>query len=130
MKNRKSQSGFIVSIELIFLATILVIGLVVGWVDVRDSVLAELSDISEAVGSLNQSYAIDGVQNIAKTAQTAGDHWQDLQDTANGLPNSIDQATALNYTTQGDIGQTSDVSFTAAGPGSNIDEASSPSNVQ
>ena len=74
---RKSQKGFIVTIELLLLATILVIGLIVGMVSLRDSVLAELSDVSEAIGALNQSYNILGVNNAADTAATAGSSWQD-----------------------------------------------------
>lgn len=78
--NRKHQGGFIVTIELLILATVLVLGLIVGWVSLRDSVLAELSDLSESVGALNQSYSIWGVQNSASTAWTAGSSWQDGRD--------------------------------------------------
>lgn len=81
---RRSQAGFIVTIELLLLATILVIGLIVGMTNVRDSVLAELSDVSESIGALNQGYQITAVANAAGTAATAGSAWADAPDT-NGL---------------------------------------------
>ena len=79
-QSRKKQAGFIVSIELLLLASITVIGLIVGMTNVRDSVLAELSDVSESIGSLNQSYEIQAVANDAGTAGTAGSMFQDLPD--------------------------------------------------
>lgn len=82
--NRKSQKGFIVTIELLVLATILVIGLIVGMVSLRDSVLAELSDLSESIGQLNQGYTILGVTNAAATAATAGSSFEDDLDDAGG----------------------------------------------
>lgn len=87
--NRKRQGGFIVTIELLVLATVLVLGLIVGWTSLRDSVLAELSDLSESVGALSQAYSIDGVSNAASTASTNGSNWQDGQDSVAGA-GSID----------------------------------------
>ena len=54
------EAGFIVSAELILIATLLVIGLVVGMSEVQHAVVAELNDVSEAIGSLNQSYCFTG----------------------------------------------------------------------
>ncbi|MGH9421595.1 MAG: hypothetical protein ACRD3J_16580 [Thermoanaerobaculia bacterium] len=84
IRSRKSQGGFIVTIELLLLATILVIGLIVGMTNVRDSVLAELSDVSESIGSLNQGYNVAAVINTAGTAATAGSAFSDAKD-FNGL---------------------------------------------
>ena len=85
MKIKKSsQSGFIVTIELLILATVLVLGLIVGWTSLRDAILAELSDLSESIGALDQSYTIYGVQNAANTAQTLGSSWVDGRDTSYG----------------------------------------------
>jgi hypothetical protein len=81
IRSRRSQAGFIVTIELLLLASILVIGLIVGMVNVRDSVLAELTDISNSIGALNQSYAISSVANAAGTAATSGSVWTDAPDT-------------------------------------------------
>jgi hypothetical protein len=82
-QSRKKQAGFIVSIELLLLASITVIGLIVGMTNVRDSVLAELSDISESIGALDQSYNISSVANQAGTAATAGSAFTDAPDFAN-----------------------------------------------
>jgi hypothetical protein len=79
-QSRKKQAGFIVSIELLLLASITVIGLIVGMTNVRDAVLAELSDISESIGSLDQSYSITAVANEAGTAATAGSIFNDIKD--------------------------------------------------
>ncbi len=54
------ESGFIVSAELVLIATILVIGLIVGMVEVQSSVVQELNDVGEAIGRLNQSYYYSG----------------------------------------------------------------------
>jgi hypothetical protein len=54
------ETGFIVSAELVLVATILVIGLVVGLAEVQSALVGELNDIGDAVGSLNQSYYFSG----------------------------------------------------------------------
>ncbi|MDA0832377.1 MAG: hypothetical protein O2955_08475 [Planctomycetota bacterium] len=54
------EQGFIVSAELILVATILVIGLVVGMSEVQHAVVQELNDVGDAIGSVNQSYGYSG----------------------------------------------------------------------
>lgn len=54
------EAGFIVSAELVLIATILVIGLIVGLSEVQHAVVSELNDVSEAIGCLNQSYSYTG----------------------------------------------------------------------
>ncbi|TWT64465.1 hypothetical protein [Rubinisphaera italica] len=54
------ESGFIVSAELVLIATILVIGLIVGLSSIQHAVVAELNDVGDAIGSLNQSYCFTG----------------------------------------------------------------------
>lgn len=56
----QDENGFIVSAELILVATILVIGLIVGLSEVQHSVTSELNDVADAVGSVNQSYYYSG----------------------------------------------------------------------
>ncbi|MBX3441892.1 MAG: hypothetical protein KF774_05755 [Planctomyces sp.] len=62
MLNRllQDEAGFIVSAELVLVATILVIGLVVGLSEIQHAVVQELNDVADAVGSLNQSYCFSG----------------------------------------------------------------------
>lgn len=54
------ESGFIISAELIMVATILVIGLIVGLSEVQHAVVGELNDVADAIGSANQSYGFSG----------------------------------------------------------------------
>jgi len=56
----RDEAGFIVSAELILVSTILVIGLIVGLVELQSAVLHELNDVGEAIGSLNQSFSYAG----------------------------------------------------------------------
>jgi Flp pilus assembly pilin Flp len=56
----KDESGFLVSTELVFIATLCVIGLVTGLSQVAGAVIGELSDVGCAVGSLNQSFFTSG----------------------------------------------------------------------
>ncbi|MDA0832376.1 MAG: hypothetical protein O2955_08480 [Planctomycetota bacterium] len=54
------EAGFIVSAELVLVATILVIGMIVGLSEVQHAVVQELGDVGEAIGSVNQSYGYTG----------------------------------------------------------------------
>lgn len=56
----RDESGFIVSAELVLIATLLVVGLIVGLSEVQHAVVQELNDVSDAIGSLNQSYYFSG----------------------------------------------------------------------
>lgn len=61
------DAGFIVSVELILIATITVIGLLAGLTAVRDGVVCELSDVAGAVQDLNQSYAYSALTGHSAT---------------------------------------------------------------
>lgn len=54
------EAGFIVSAELVLISTLLVIGMIVGLSSVQHAVVAELNDVGNAIGSLNQSYSFSG----------------------------------------------------------------------
>lgn len=54
------DAGFVVSAELILVATLLVIGLIVGLTALRNQVVQELVDVGQAIGSISQSYAYAG----------------------------------------------------------------------
>jgi hypothetical protein len=58
------ETGFIISAELILLATILVIGLIVGMVSLRNQIVQELVDVGQAFGSLSQSYCFPGTIGV------------------------------------------------------------------
>ena len=58
------EAGFIISAELVLVATILVIGMIVGLVVIRNQVVQELVDVGQAIGSLSQSYAFAGTKKL------------------------------------------------------------------
>jgi hypothetical protein len=76
------ESGFIVSTDLILISSILVIGLLVGLVSVRDQIVQELGDVAMAVGNLNQSYSLAGhsVTFGGFTFTVAGSSFEDTND--------------------------------------------------
>ncbi len=57
----RDEAGYVVSTELVLIATILVLGLIVGLTEIQHAVVAELNDISDATGNLNQSYWYTGL---------------------------------------------------------------------
>jgi hypothetical protein len=73
------EAGFIISAELVLVATIVVIGMIVGLVVVRNQVVEELVDVGQAIGSLSQSYAYAGVSKC-QVGWTDGSYY-----TARGL---------------------------------------------
>ena len=56
----KDEAGFVISAELVLVMTIAVLAMIVGLSEVAVAVNTELNDISNAIGSLNQSYAFTG----------------------------------------------------------------------
>ncbi|MDP7019653.1 MAG: hypothetical protein QGG36_27905 [Pirellulaceae bacterium] len=72
------EAGFVISSELVLVATVLVIGMLVGLATLRDQVLQELADVADAISEINQSYSFTGV--TGHTATTAGSVYQDLED--------------------------------------------------
>lgn len=60
------ESGFIISAELVLVATLVVIGMVVGLAEVQHSVVAELNDVADAIGNLNQSYCFSGFSKFGQ----------------------------------------------------------------
>lgn len=79
------ELGFIVSAELVLVATILVIGVIVGLVSVQCSVVAELNDVGDAIGSMNQSFSTSGFRaqkdGGGNKARTFGSEFEDAVDT-------------------------------------------------
>ncbi len=65
----RSEDGFLLSSEALLIGTIAVLGLLVGLVSVRDAVVNELGDFSQAIGLLNQSYNYTGVIDTSGTTQ-------------------------------------------------------------
>lgn len=82
----KDESGFIVSAELVLIATLLVIGLIVGLSEVQHAMVSELNDVADAIGEVNQSYYWSGFSSrhffhlFTIHAATYGSVFQDLRD--------------------------------------------------
>ena len=66
------EAGFIISGELVIVLTIMVLATVVGLASIRDSISAELVDVSNAFAGLDQSF---NFRSISK-ASTTGNHGQ------------------------------------------------------
>jgi Flp pilus assembly pilin Flp len=56
----KDDAGAIIAAEYLFVATILVIGIIVGLASVRDAVNSELAELANAYLALSQGYVISG----------------------------------------------------------------------
>ncbi len=72
------EAGFIVSAELILVATVGVIALVVGLAEVSYNVSEELEDVGTAVGKVSQSYEVSGTSG--HKARFFGSSYRDQAD--------------------------------------------------
>lgn len=83
--------AFVVSSELILVATIMVIGMVVGLVTVRDQVVQELADVAAAVSRTEQDFSFSGV--TGHSASISGSLFidqVDFCDNIDGIGTSVD----------------------------------------
>jgi hypothetical protein len=64
------DAGYLLSAESVFLFTIVVLGLLTGWVAIRNSVVSELSEVANTIASIDQTYSYSGLSNCA--SQTNG----------------------------------------------------------
>ena len=74
------DAGFIVSAELVIVATIVVIGMIVGLTSLRNQVVQELVDVGQSVGALSQSFAYTGTSDSNTQAWTDGGFYTDKTD--------------------------------------------------
>ena len=74
----QDDAGFVVSTELVLVATILVIGILVGQSTLRDAVISELADTADAINEINQSYSFTAV--TGHSSSVAGSRFSDLDD--------------------------------------------------
>lgn len=72
------ENGFVVSTELVLIATVLVLGMIVGLTTLRDQVIAELADVAAAFSNSNQSYSFSGI--TGHSSSTAGSIFDDNTD--------------------------------------------------
>lgn len=63
------DDGALIAIEFLFVATILVIGIIVGLVGVRNAVVAELTELGNAILALSQGYSFQGLIGCCSEVQ-------------------------------------------------------------
>jgi len=83
--------AFVVSSELVIVATIIVIGMLIGLVTVRDQVVQELADVAAAVSRTEQGFSFSGV--TGHSSSIAGSLFQDFVDfcdNVNGIATDVD----------------------------------------
>jgi Flp pilus assembly pilin Flp len=78
------DDGALIAIEFLFVATILILGIIVGLVGVRTAINAELTELGNAILALSEGYAFSGVSGCC--AFTDGSQ---AIDTPALLPNPI-----------------------------------------
>jgi Flp pilus assembly pilin Flp len=91
-KLTRDESGAVLSTELVLISSLLVIGLIVGLTELRDSIANELNDVGEAVGALNQSYSVSGQSGRGwgtLRSRTSGSFFVDGQDRGDGNESMI-----------------------------------------
>lgn len=74
----QDEAGFVVSSELVLVATILVIGMTTGLATIRNAVVQELGDVAGSLGNINQSFTYSGV--TGHSSSTAGSFRADEDD--------------------------------------------------
>ncbi len=72
------EAGFIVSAELVLVATLTVLSMVVGLSEVAHGINQELEDVASAFGAVNQSYAYAGT--AGHQGSNAGGKFRDSVD--------------------------------------------------
>lgn len=73
------DSGALLTVEWVFMATILVIGLVVGLKTVQAAVQNEMEEVAGAIGALSQSYSFGGSSGCC--ASISGSRFTDTVNT-------------------------------------------------
>ena len=56
------ENGFVVSAEILVIFTLIFCAAVVGFAVIRDSLVHEMHDVSEAIGAVSQSYNVTGLR--------------------------------------------------------------------
>lgn len=86
----QDECGFIVSMELILIASIMIIGIMMGMVSVRDGMVSEMSDVAGALQDITQTYSFRGI--TGHSAETAGSSWLDRRDWCDTAEDQVNRA--------------------------------------
>jgi hypothetical protein len=82
----RDEQGFVNTVDIVLMTTILGIGMLVGIVSLRNQIVQELTDVSMAVGFLDQSYSYEGntsdtgLGTWVGTHEFSGSSYEDLPD--------------------------------------------------
>jgi hypothetical protein len=116
------ERGFVVSAELILMATIACIGLIVGLVSYRDAIMQELADTGAAINALNQSYSFAILANstagitVSSDVVTITSNFGDidgLSTTSDPVITVVTTFRNFSYTDQTDVGDETQTPGTA-----------------
>ncbi len=66
------ENGFVVSAELMLVMTLMFCAAAVGWGAVKDSLANELNDVSHAIGTVDQSYSVTGIEKLKNGGKPHG----------------------------------------------------------
>lgn len=103
----RDDAGFVVSTELVLVSTLLVIGVLIGQATLRDAVISELADTSEAINEMNQAYSYSGMTGHG--ASVAGSSFTDAIDFCEGGTDGAQTGSASGACIEWDnIGVTND----------------------
>jgi hypothetical protein len=98
----RGEEGFLLSTEALLIGTITVLGLIVGLAEIRNNVVQELGDFSQAVAQLSQDYAYTSVSdtNVPSGIWTYGSIFSDSTDIQQA---QATDANGITVTTQAPI---------------------------
>ena len=88
--------GALIATEWVFVATILVLGIITGLVAVRQALISELTEFANAVMALNQSFSFSGQSNCQSS--TAGS--QAIDSTSDVINEASTAAASASIITQ------------------------------
>jgi hypothetical protein len=74
----KDDSGVILTMEIILIATVILLGVLAGLATLRDGIITEMADIGGSLSNLDQSYVLHGA--VSHSSATAGTVFNDLND--------------------------------------------------
>ena len=104
--------GAVVSIELVLVASVALLGLIVGGVSFRDAVVSEISDVAGSVQDANQSFSINGVVggSYSVAGMSYGDQL-DVNDDPGDVAGQADNCLLITVTPTSELGVTYTESF-------------------
>ncbi len=76
----RDEAGFVVTTEWILCSVLLVTGMIVGMVSLRDQIAQEFGDLSAALESLDQSYHVDDWASYSDTTTVTDPDGQEPAD--------------------------------------------------